>query len=232
MFKLICFIILTCFFFSSCSITERVSYGDSEGVVPEGVIKNITSKKAEKPWVIANLGQPLSVDKLYSHTGNRGQDYEVYNYRFTKSHVRSGHLLFILKAGGKEESVEYFHVAFEGMIIEKAWTDRLPRAQLGERVLKQQKQVAKASVSKPDIVDNENRFAWKLPILKKWFSKPAKKQPQIDITTHGEKDGNATVQEGTIKSKGEMTSTESLVPSGSPMEKQSTASSMVESNNK
>lgn len=165
-------------FTTSCSITERVSYEDSEGAIPKDVLKKIKSKKAEKSWVLANLGAPYSVDKIRSSHMTPELDYEVYNYRFAKSHIRSGQLLFLLRAGGSEESVEYFHVAFQGDLIDRAWTDKLPRAELGERVVKMRKKVAKmdAPTVTPNAVDNESRFAWKLPILKKWFSKPAKER--------------------------------------------------------
>lgn len=173
-------------FLTACSVSERVSYKDDEGLIPSQLLKKIKKKKTEKSWVVAHLGAPYTIDRvdavvdapsLNSDTKSDEMTepltlFEVYTYRFTRSQIRSGHVLFFLSAGGRKDDVEYFHVAFDDDVVQKSWMDKYPRTQLGMR-----KRLQKV-VSYPAqelSANKKNRTGWRLPSLKKWFTKKTDK---------------------------------------------------------
>ncbi len=154
-------------------MTDRVSYGDQEGPIPDDLIKRIKAKKTEKAWVTAHLGEPFSIDRIETAGENSEVLYEVYSYRLSKTSVRAGHILYFFKAGGREDEIAYFHVAFDKNIVQKAWLDKYSRAQLGPRLREEKVKVIKvASQKDADHVmklKKKSNIEWKIPILKKWF---------------------------------------------------------------
>ncbi len=174
----------------SCSISERVSYADGEGRIPTVILQAIGKQKTEKSWVVVHLGEPFSIDRVSPGGGKSPALYEVYNYRFSKSHVRNGHLFYLFRAGGVQETVEYFHVAFDRDVVQKTWLDQYPRAQLGERM-----QAINIRAAEPGPRADMNNVSseqkkhvdWKLPIFKKWFSTDKNPAP-ADAAKIGERE--------------------------------------------
>lgn len=154
-------------------MTDRVSYGDQEGPIPDDLIKRIKTKKTEKAWVAAHLGEPFTIDRIETAGENSEVLYEVYSYRLSKTSVRAGHVLYFFKAGGREDEIAYFHVAFDKNIVQKAWLDKYSRAQLGPRLREEKVKVIKVASQKDANhvmkLKKKSNIEWKIPILKKWF---------------------------------------------------------------
>lgn len=174
--RVVCLIGVSVFaltFGSACSVTDRVSYGDQEGPIPDDLIKRIKTKKTEKAWVAAHLGEPFSIDRIETAGENSEVLYEVYSYRLSKTSVRAGHILYFFKAGGRADEIAYFHVAFDKNIVQKAWLDKYSRAQLGPRLREEKVKVIKVASQKDADhvmkVKKKSNIEWKIPILKKWF---------------------------------------------------------------
>lgn len=108
---------------SLVSISDTSHYSDDEGKVPETVLEQIQPNVTSKAWVVAHFGQPVSVQ----HTP---AGHDVYNYQFTRVHRKSASVLFLVRYRGIEQDREYFHVAFEGDLVQKHWVDQLPLVQL------------------------------------------------------------------------------------------------------
>lgn len=168
---------------SACSVTDRVSYSDQEGPIPDDLIKQIKAKKTEKAWITAHLGEPFAIDRIETAGKNSEVLYEVYSYRLSKTSVRAGHVLYFFKAGGREDEIAYFHVAFDKNIVQKSWLDKYSRAQLGPRLREEKVKIIKvASQKDADHVmklKKKSKVEWKIPILKKWFG-AKKAEPEMD----------------------------------------------------
>lgn len=156
---------------TACSVTDRVSYGDQEGPIPQHVIDKIQNTKTEKAWVVAHLGEPFTIDRVETRGPHSQVLYEVYSYRLSRSSVRSGHVLYVFTMGGREDQIEYFHVAFEKSMVKKAWMDKFARAQLGTVLHQEKVKTVKVSSQKEadQVAKKREPVNWKLPILKKWF---------------------------------------------------------------
>ena len=156
-----------------CAVTDRVTYTDQEGPVPDDIIHKIVNEETEKPWIMAHLGEPFAVDRVQTAGANPTTLYEVYTYRFSRTAVRSGHVMVFFKAGAREDTVEYLHIAFEKEQVQKAWLDKFARANLGTRLreerIKTMKVASKHTTVDATPVEEKPRFDWKVPILKKWF---------------------------------------------------------------
>lgn len=157
-----------------CAITDRVTYTDQEGPVPDDIIQHIVNEETEKPWVLAHLGEPFAIDRVQTGGDTPTTLYEVYTYRFSRSAVRSGHVMVFFKAGAREDTIEYLHIAFEKEQVQKAWLDKFKHAnvatQLREERVKTVKVASKNTEVNAEPVEEKPRFDWKVPILKKWFS--------------------------------------------------------------
>lgn len=187
-------------------MTDRVSYGDQEGPIPDDLIKQIKANKTEKAWVAAHLGEPFAIDRIETAGENSEVLYEVYSYRLSKTSVRAGHVLYFFKAGGREDEIAYFHVAFDKNIVQKAWLDKYSRAQLGPRLREEKAKVTiVASQKEADHVMKKKKkrnVEWKIPILKKWFG--------LGKSEQGMDDGEAATEDDL--SGGEKSQVEESMP--------------------
>lgn len=164
------FILIITLFAVACSVSDRVSYADQEGPIPDALIKKINTTKTEKAWVMAHLGEPFTIDRVETAGENSVVLYEVYSYRLSRSSIRSGHILYVFKAGGREDEVEYFHIVFDKGIVQKSWMDKYARAQLVPRLRYEKvNTVTVTSQKDADHVMKVKKMQWKIPILKKWF---------------------------------------------------------------
>lgn len=111
------------FVLGACSVSDRISYEDTEGEVPEALFEKIRKNKTRKSWIVSNLGDPHLIEK-------QSDSQEVYTYRFTRSHYRNGQILLIFRYGRVKRDVEYFHVAFENGVVKKHWMDEFAYVQM------------------------------------------------------------------------------------------------------
>jgi len=109
---------LTLVFTTSCAVSDRVVYSDSEGVVPETFFSTVKKRKTRKEWIIGNLGQPNAVDE--------DSGIEFLTYHFAKSRYRKVSVMLVLNRGVLEEEDEYYHVMVCNDIVKRAWFDRYP----------------------------------------------------------------------------------------------------------
>lgn len=175
--KFLTIIFIACLTFA-CSVSQRVTHEDAEGRVPTAVIETIKQRDVLKPWVISHLGEPHSIDEVNVNNADAQPLYEIYSYRFTLTQVRSGHLLFLFKVGGRDDSVEYLHIVFDRDTIQDAWMDPYPRPQFGNRLHLQQAQQAQqesrtshmASLNDAKKTKTESS-EWQLPMIKNWSGK-------------------------------------------------------------
>ncbi len=165
------FFLLSSAVLGACSVSDRVSYGDQEGPIPEDVIEKIQTTKTAKAWVVAHLGEPFTIDRVETRGLHSQVLYEVYSYRVTRSSVRAGHVMYVFTMGGREDHIEYFHVAFEKDQVKRAWMDKLARAQLGTVLHQEKVKTVKVNSAKEAklVAKKKEPTKWKLPILKKWF---------------------------------------------------------------
>ncbi len=189
---------LVCVLGAACSVSDRVTYADQEGPIPPHVIEKIQKTKTEKAWVVANLGDPFTIDRVETTGTNSEVLYEIYSYRIARASVRSGHVAYVFTVGGREDLVEYFHVAFEKDQVQKAWMDKFARAQLGTR-LHQEEKVHTVKVASKDevhqVVNKREPINWKLPILKKWFGGDQNTQPPADTDEMSEEEARKMFKE-------------------------------------
>ncbi|MFL0799825.1 MAG: hypothetical protein K6L80_05215 [Agarilytica sp.] len=187
-----------CVFTVACSVSDRVTYSDQEGPIPPHIIEKIQKTKTEKAWVMANLGDPFTIDRVETTGVNSEVLYEVYSYRIARSSVRSGHVAYVFTVGGREDQVEYFHVAFEKDQVQKAWMDKFARAQLGTRLHQEDKVHTVKVASKEEVhqvVNKREPINWKLPILKKWFGGDQNTQPPADTDEMSEEEARKMFKE-------------------------------------
>ncbi|MFL0808959.1 MAG: hypothetical protein K6L76_00955 [Agarilytica sp.] len=162
-------------FLSACSVTDRVTYTDGEGRVPPEVIKRITSKPTSRAWVMSQLGKPMHIDRIETLGRQKELHYEIYTYRFSRTFIRSAQVFYVFKSGAREEEEEYFHVAFENGLSQRAWLDHLSRPHIASRLHQEKSKVRSTKVASKSHADRlvepekNSRVNWKLPILKRWF---------------------------------------------------------------
>ncbi len=149
------------FFLPACTVSERVSLEDTEGVIPESIFEAIKFKKTQKKWVVDNLGQPFSIQ-------NRTEKQQVYNYRFARRKIRNGQMLFLFRYGRSEDDVSFYHVAFEDNVVRNAWMDEFATVQLYDGAIE-----GLSDYPKPD-KPKSSGFRWKLPFFK---NKTEKEKP-------------------------------------------------------
>lgn len=113
----------------ACSISDRISYIDEEGEIPESFFEEVRKNKTKKSWIVSQLGEPFLVE-----TKNEFQ--EIYTYRFTRSHYRNGQLLLVLRYGRVEKEVEYYHLAFERNVVKKHWLDEYAYVQIHDGAIR------------------------------------------------------------------------------------------------
>ncbi|SMF36675.1 hypothetical protein SAMN02745866_02380 [Alteromonadaceae bacterium Bs31] len=109
-------------FFSGCSISDRTTYEDGEGRIPEKVFSDIRRGKTEKSWLVSQLGEP---DILQSGPDSK----EIYTYRLMRAQEKHADLLIFLRYDGVSRDVEYFHVFFENNIVRRHWRDSVSEVQ-------------------------------------------------------------------------------------------------------
>ncbi len=205
-----CFFVgMICVLGAACSVSDRVTYADQEGPIPPHVIEKIQKTKTEKAWVVAHLGDPFTIDRVETTGANSEVLYEIYSYRIARASVRSGHVAYVFTVGGREDLVEYFHVAFEKNQVQKAWMDKFARAQLGTRLHQEEKVYTVKVASKEEvhqIVNKREPINWKLPILKKWFGGDQNTQPSADTDEMSEQEARKMFKE--VGSEGKAPSSE------------------------
>ncbi len=127
-------------FLASCSISDRVSYADSEAELPEDFLSQVKPNKTSKEWVTSRLSEPKLITE-----GPLGQ--EVYTYDLTRRHYRRTSIFFIIRYSGVEEDESYLHVLFKDGLVKKRWYSHFSKVEKW-RFLKPKKKV-KPSLSKP-----------------------------------------------------------------------------------
>lgn len=164
---------------NACSISERTSYTDSEGVLPKDVLERIKDNRTSKAWVVSHLGDPFAIDRIEYSTNDVVAMHEVYTYRLVRSKIRSGHVLFFFRAGAREDNIDYFHIVFSDQVVKKSWMDQYAGVQMGVRENKKLVLVMPEGDQAIDLEksNDEDGFDWKLPVLKKWFG-VSKKAPE------------------------------------------------------
>jgi len=154
--------------FSACSITDRISYEDSEGPLPDSLFDNIKANKTTKAWVIDQLGEPHAIEEFNALAGEISPAYQVYTYQVQRRRVRGGHLLFLFRAATVEETLEYLHLSFEQGVVTRKWIDRFERTQL--RIQRKARDMTHpVEVSAGEFVEKKKGFDWKIPAIKKWL---------------------------------------------------------------
>ena len=114
-FKLFLFgiLVLTC----GCTISDRHSYVDSEGRVPDDVFAAIKNGKTVKQWVVNQLGEPF----IKSYSDNQR---ELFTYRYSSEQTKQANLLLVLRYQAQERDINYFHIVFENSMVVKHWWDK------------------------------------------------------------------------------------------------------------
>ncbi|VUD56521.1 hypothetical protein TDB9533_02177 [Thalassocella blandensis] len=148
-FFLKCFCLLYALGIAACSITERVSYEDQEGQIPESVFEDIKQKKISTGEVVEQLGEPVLIEML-------GDDIKVMTYRFNRVHIRNWRFLFVLHSGARSEDLSYFHVAYKNNEIKKTWIDDSLRIQKIHKLVQE---------VDPPKKEKSSGVNWKLPFF-------------------------------------------------------------------
>ncbi|MFT5084851.1 MAG: hypothetical protein ACI9Y1_002907 [Lentisphaeria bacterium] len=154
------FLLVFCVNLTSCALSDRVVYEDSEGLIPKTVFDKIENTNARKKVVTAHFGEPDHVDKI-------SEELAVYTYRLQRTHIRNGHLLFLFRSGGRVDDLVYYHVAIKNDVVKKAWSDDSASVSIKDRRLRS---LATLSVDVSNQKSSRFLFNWKLPFMKK---KPA-----------------------------------------------------------
>ena len=116
MLKLKLFFILSLLFLSSCSVHERFSRVDEEGVIPQEVYSAIEVGRTHKDTVVKYFGRP---DKSETTKGDR----EIYTYQHTLKQTKHVRFLFVLAYSWVDENVEFYHIRFKDDIVDRKWID-------------------------------------------------------------------------------------------------------------
>lgn len=228
--KIVC-LISALLYVSACSVTDRVTYADGEGRVPPDVIKRIKTKPTSKMWVMSQLGDPMHIDRIETVGRKKELHYEIYTYRFSRTFIRSAQVLYVFKSGAREEEVEYFHIAFENGLSQRAWMDHLSRPHLATQMRKAPEKVKSTKVASKEQADRmvepekNERMNWKLPILKRWFGSdnvpedssaskaPEAEKPVMTMEPQASAKGHTEKGSSHISGKAEMEKTPSAIPS-------------------
>ncbi len=117
-------VVLYVVYLTACSISDRTSYEDGEGRIPEKFFSDIRRGKTEKSWVVSQLGEPDILQK--------GPDAkEIYTYRLMRAQQKHADLLVVLRYNGVSRDVEYFHLFFDNDIVRRHWRDSFSEVQTG-----------------------------------------------------------------------------------------------------
>lgn len=100
----------------ACSVTNRTSYEDDEGSVPESFFSSIKKNKTQKKWIIHHLGEPLST---YYTKDNK----EILTYQIRRAQYRNVSLLFFMRYNSVKRDPRYFHMLLDKDIVRKTWWD-------------------------------------------------------------------------------------------------------------
>lgn len=111
----------------SCSISDRHSLEDSEGVVPDSFFESVKKYQTDKQWVIENLGFPYAKERGNEHE-------EIYTYRFAHTHYREASMLIALRFQGSEKEIRHYHILFCDDIVRTSWWDEFPSVQVSNVV--------------------------------------------------------------------------------------------------
>lgn len=123
--KALILVLLNTLFLSACSliaISDKVAYEDSEGPIPESLLRDI-KQDTSKDWLVSQFGEPLRIDSGPSRQ-------EIYTYQFTRQHKRYADFILILRYRGLERNTEYLHVLMQNHKVTKHWIDRHEYVQL------------------------------------------------------------------------------------------------------
>jgi len=209
-------LMLCSLFVSSCSLTDRVSYRDSEGPIPEALLDHVQKYETAKSWVTDRLGDPFSIDKPQSadeHT--RFSVDEYLTYRFSRQHVRNGRLLFLLRAGTSEDSVSYYHLAIRDGLVQRAWFDEFSHVQMGMDNIEIMNE---ASIKQRKPKKEKAGLNWKLPFLNK--------KKDTDNTTSDARNVSSSESVSMIREKDERVL--EAVKTGAEMESELTTHTVTE----
>lgn len=116
------FIILT-----SCAVSKRVQYEDSDGYLPESFFNTIRPHKTLKQTVVRQLGAP--VDRVRTLSGE-----DVYTYAFTHADYRHRSIFFILRNNSVKRDERYFHIAFLDDKVSRKWWNKVLEVDLPDIV--------------------------------------------------------------------------------------------------
>lgn len=120
--RILCAAVISAAGVSGCSISDRTSFEDDSGRIPETFFSDIRRGKTSKEWIEAQLGTPQG---LQQGPGSK----QIYTYRIVRSQQKHADLLIVLRYDGVYRDVEYFHIFFENDIVERHWRDALPMVQ-------------------------------------------------------------------------------------------------------
>ncbi len=151
-----------CLIISACSITDSVSFEDAEGQIPASLFDDIKHKRVETPTIVDQLGEPVLIEKM-------GEEYSVMTYRFSRLQTRNMRVFYVLHAGGREQDVAYFHIAYKGQDIKKSWVDD------NLHVQKRHKLIQKMEVEPKQ--KKKSGLSWRLPFFSKKKDKEESSMP-------------------------------------------------------
>lgn len=109
-----CCIIFSCAALSSCTVSERVTYTDSEAQLPDDFLSQLKPNKTSKRWVTSRLDEPRSVTQ-------GPLDEEVYTYDLTENRFRHKSVFLVIRYSQVEEDEAYLHVMFKDELVQKRW---------------------------------------------------------------------------------------------------------------
>jgi len=121
-FYFVLFSFFSCVNFTSCSVSDRFVYEDTEGVVDRNFFDSVRRNKTEKNWIRQQLGSPL-----VSHELDGGS--ELWTYRLSKSRYNRVRALFVFSYSAVEEKSEYYHLVFCNNLLSKSWFDKFESVQ-------------------------------------------------------------------------------------------------------
>lgn len=118
---LIVFIFAACL--SGCSVSDRIVYEDSEGVVNESFFDTIKRKQSKKGWIQGQLGSPFQVLEKHDES-------EIWTYQFTRSRYNRVRALILFSYSAVEQEKEFFHIVFCGDKVQYEWFDEFQSVQV------------------------------------------------------------------------------------------------------
>jgi len=102
----------------ACTVSERVVLEDSEGSVPRAFFKSVKNDHSNRDWLVANLGQPLSVEDSKSGA-------QILTWHFQESRQRFANALLVLRYSAAEEQSSFYHVIICDALVRKTWWDHV-----------------------------------------------------------------------------------------------------------